>query len=91
MIRSHESWRRGFNERETMTDDWLKNTIHECKNLPSIDFIRVDRVELLNRLEQLEWYMRHRERLNVCQCTGVQKMAEYGLCFYCGRKVEVKS
>ena len=47
-----------------MTDEWLSTTLATCREQHHLEMVAVNRVELLKRLQQLEWYAQHAARTN---------------------------
>ena len=79
-----------------MTDEWLSTTIVMCDEQHHLETVAVSRVELLKRLQQLEWYAQHAERMNeaarkakdytftdtICRCGGIPQTAMEAVYFY---------
>ena len=47
-----------------MTDEWLSTTIATCREQHHLETVAVNRLELLKRLQQLEWYAQYAARVN---------------------------
>lgn len=82
-----------------MTDKWLNEVISNCENVKFHRYVKINPYELLFRLKELQ-RLRKRESLalprepsidGVCCCGGIPQTAADGTCFYCKRKVQVKS